>query len=230
MKLAQVDVRKTGGGVCFKADVFPNTDRRKFGPPIPSELARRLANRWPARQRVRGRRQTADGFLLGDVLRTRCEVHPQFVALCHEQILDVPAVLAEHVHGAAQLAPIQADSRQGVEPVAGEPDVRLAQQFGRDIKRLAIFPISFGNPLHSPLIVPHKRVGDASEGKQICVRTAWDRGRQPFFSPPLGVPCLVGYCLAKLPGACQRLRLRHLLSFGLMFSPRLPARTGNPGG
>ena len=53
----------------------------------------------------------------------------QFIFTCLEQGLHIPAVLAEHVVGTAQLMPIQADRCQRIQPVTDQPDVRLLKQF-----------------------------------------------------------------------------------------------------
>jgi hypothetical protein len=197
VSLAEVDVRKAGGFKSLQADLFPDADRRELRPPIPAELAGRLPQVRPARKGLRDAGQGADRLLRGGKAHGGVKADAQVIPFRLEQGLDVKAILAEHVRRAAQLAAVQADGRQGIQPVAHQPGVRLLQEIGRDGKSVAILPIRLGHPLHAPLMVAHKGVGDAAQGQQIGVRPAGDGRGPPFFRT----------YLAKFPGAAQGLNV-----------------------
>ena len=128
MVLPQMDLRQPRNAVALQPDLFPDADRRELRPPIPAELAGRLADVRAAGDGLRDTGQVADRLFLRRIIYGRRKLDPQLVPFRHEQRLHVPPVLPEHVCGAAEHMTVEGHGRQGIQPVANQPDVRLAQK------------------------------------------------------------------------------------------------------
>ena len=128
MMLPQVDIRQPRNAVAFQPDVLPDADRRELRPPIPAELAGRLANVRAAGDGLRNAGQVADRLFLRRIIHDRRKLDPQLIPFRLEQRLHVPAILAEHIGGAAEHMTVEGHGRQRIQPVANQPDVRLAQE------------------------------------------------------------------------------------------------------
>ncbi len=101
---------------------------------------------------------------LRDILYRRAEEHAHLVLASPEQMLDLPAVRAKHVVGAAQQLAIQTHLGQCIQSLAKYENAVCFMQTGFDMKDAPIFPIALGDPLYAFLFIAHERIGNSSGG------------------------------------------------------------------
>ena len=181
MLLAKMQVANPRGSIRFKADVFPDADRRELRAPIPAKLAGRFAQIRPAGDCLGDARHHLHPHLFRREAHRRGKTDLEFVRpRASEKRLYVPAVLAEHVVRCADDLPIEHDRREGIQTVANQPESFFLQKVRGYAERKPVLPIRFGDPLDALFVIPPKWVGDGFQSEQVSVHSAGHLGWPPF--------------------------------------------------
>ena len=204
VSLNDVHVGDPGDVESDQRDIAPDAAGDQIGSPVPAEVTRLLAQPVPPLllHRAAPLGQAALPHLLLDVRGGRGEVYFDLVSAHLEPLFDVELPGAKHVGGAGDLATVDADSGQRVEPLAAQENAVASQQRTGDGKGARVGPAGATDPLGGELLIAVERICDLFRLEQSVVDVAGNGGRNSF-------GCIG---LAELPAAVEGLCL-HEISF-----------------
>ena len=194
-RLRDPDVDEPADAPGLDSNALPEADVRELGSPVPSEMARRLAQMRRAGELLGRRVEMSLRIQLGGLADGRSEDHRELVRARPDQAGDVPPPRPEHVVGGADRLPVEPDLGQGVKAVEDEGIAFLGGGLGLQDEVASILPIALGDPPDAQLLVAHERIRDAARRHEVEMDAARDLPGEP----------LLCAALAQLPGSVKRL-------------------------
>ena len=159
--LPHMDILKADR-ISFEADVLPDTNGRQFRPPIPTPVTGRLTQVRPAGD-ITASLQWKLRLFRGDKPYRGAKYNVQLVTALTQQVLYLPLPAPEHVFGMPQIAPVEIDIGNSVEPITDETHMGFTQEHGIGCEAVPILPVSFGDPHYLELIICDKWIRDLAQ-------------------------------------------------------------------